>query len=194
MTACGADDDSDMLSRQPNPALGEIRVLVQPTMVTSYTTTAALPAVALKAGKMHERSKKAGVHSVGYASTSLRSTAPEFNRLGPVSVRAPPLTVNIADCGPPIFAFLFRYRPLGAPIRNQLYLCRMLILSQPYFRPRASRPLRLPLPLPLHLLLRVFHLPTSRSRVKAEQTTPTKTKRFVVFEYVSSLPSEADVC
>jgi hypothetical protein len=60
-------DDDEALNLQPNPSLGEISVTVQPVIVTAhYQRKQPQAAIELSTGKVHERSKKAGVHSVGY--------------------------------------------------------------------------------------------------------------------------------
>jgi hypothetical protein len=60
-------DDDEALSRQPNASLGEIAVQVRRIIVNDrYQRPHPVPGVALFTGKVHERSKKAGVHSVGY--------------------------------------------------------------------------------------------------------------------------------
>jgi hypothetical protein len=60
-----AADDDDALARGPHAQLGEIHVDVLPVRVKG-TSRRVGESVALHAGAVHERSKKAGVHSVRY--------------------------------------------------------------------------------------------------------------------------------
>jgi hypothetical protein len=70
-------DDEEALGRQPNASLGEIAVKVRRIIVTDrYRRTHPAPSVALSTGKVHERSKKAGVHSVGYVHRSPHLSRP----------------------------------------------------------------------------------------------------------------------
>jgi hypothetical protein len=58
-------DDDSALGVQGHANMGEISVEFNPIAVTSFEPPAtAQPAVALHAGKVHERSKKAGVHTI----------------------------------------------------------------------------------------------------------------------------------
>jgi hypothetical protein len=62
------DSDDESLDRQLNASLGEISVQIQPAIVIEYSKpTRRAPGVSLSAGKVHERSKKAGDHSIEYA-------------------------------------------------------------------------------------------------------------------------------
>jgi hypothetical protein len=62
---CADVDDDEALNRQPNASLGEISVQVQRTTVTDLYRPEYTHSITLSAGRVHERSKKAGAHSIG---------------------------------------------------------------------------------------------------------------------------------
>jgi hypothetical protein len=63
---CVDVDDDEALNRQPNASLGEISVQVQRTIVTDLSRLDYTHSSTLCAGSVHERSKKAGAHSIRY--------------------------------------------------------------------------------------------------------------------------------
>jgi hypothetical protein len=121
----------------------------------------------------------------GMSATHRTCPAPESRSLGPVSTAQEPWAIKYTGIDPPLLAFMFRYRPLGVSSSVPGRRLPCLKLSQLYFRRRVLHLRRLLFHLLLHLPLRVFHLQTSRSRMKAAWATPTKTKRSAVFECVS---------
>jgi hypothetical protein len=62
-------DDDDALRATVSAELGEIHLCVMPVEVLARTDSrsrSTVPEVTLAEGRVHERSKKAGVHSVRY--------------------------------------------------------------------------------------------------------------------------------
>jgi hypothetical protein len=128
MTRRTPDDDA-ALPLPDTSHVGEIRVSISPLKITGETTSSknrARKPTTLSSGKVHEKSKKIGMHTVrsvdliGWMSNTHSTT----KRSGdPIDYKPVPSYLEGRVTGSPIVHLIIKYRPLGIAKyrRNELH-------------------------------------------------------------------------